>query len=438
MKLRAAHVCLIPLTLAFTPGCGGDDKKSSTGNLEGCTTTVSSEGDAYQTLQTAFDGVNTNETICLSPGTYVLNRSLSLSEATGVTVKGTGARDDVLLDFTSQTSGDGGVDASQGVLVTTDGFTIENLSIKNTDGNGIKVQASDVVFRNIKVGWDQAVSTNGAYAIYPTFATNVLVDNCEAYGAPDAGFYAGTSNKVTIRNSKAYNNVLGIEIENTTEAEAYGNEVYDNACGFLLDLLPNLQKKTQGQYLVHDNTIRDNNHANFAKPQTTPAYMPTGTGIMVLAASDVEIRDNTFTNNGGSALTIVSYDTVDLAAAIGGQTTPEAWDPGTNRFPERVYVHGNTFTNNGQAPQGIYLDAATAAGLTTIPYNVAWDGTLRHDQNATTTLTDADAQICLGTAEQASFMNFHGANLLLDPSKWTTDVTAHQCTLPAVPPLAAP
>lgn len=444
MKIPSTHLCLVATVLVATTGCTSSEKKSAGSGLGGCTVTVSPSADNYAGIQGALDDAKTGDTVCLAAGTYDMKRSVKLSSAASITLKGTGAtRDDVLLDFSAQSGPDGGVEGSEGVLVTTSGFTVENLSIKNTLGNGIKVQGkgqgsnTNATFRNIKVGWDTASSENGAYAIYPTFADGVLVEDCEAYGAPDAGYYAGVSSNVTFRRNVAHDNVLGIEIENTTNAEAHDNDVHDNAAGFLLDLLPGLQKKTQGFYLVYNNTVKNNNHVNFGKPGSTPKVMPQGTGMMVLAASDLEIKGNTFEGNGGAAITIVSYDTVDLATVLQGGT-PAAYDPDTNRYPERVYVHDNTYTNNGQDPQDIYLTAATAANLTTIPYNVFWDGTLKQAQDGgLITLTDADAKICLGTAEQASFLDFHGAGLIT-PSVWTTDATAHICTLTPIPPLSVP
>src|SRR5205823_2206761 len=169
-------------------------------------------------------------------------RDVSLTNATGVTLRGLGkTASDTLLDFSTQTTGE------QGVLVTTDHFTVENIWIKNTSGNGIKVQGDYSVFRNIKVSWDAKSPDggllSGAYALYPTLSNHVLIEDNEVVGAVDAGIYAGECTHVIARGNKAHGNVLGIEIENTTDADVHDNDVYDNATGFLLDLLPNLPKK---------------------------------------------------------------------------------------------------------------------------------------------------------------------------------------------------
>jgi parallel beta-helix repeat protein len=463
--LPKSTVSLVSLTAAFIlAACSTDDHHATSpegGTTEGgtggaggapstdagdCDVTVAPSSNDLQTIKNAIENeLKSGNTLCFSPGTYKLKDHVTLASSANVTFRGTGkTRDDVLLDFTGQTSGD------EGILVSTEGFTIENLSIKNTQGNGIKVQADNSVFRNIKVGWDNpgftdAGPTSGAYAIYPTGCNNTLMENNEAYGAADAGIYAGQCKHVIARNNDSHDNVLGIEIENTIGAEVYGNEVHGNTTGFLLDLLPNLQQKTAENYLVHDNHVYDNNRKNYAQANTLAATAPLGTGILVLAAHDVEITKNKIEKNSGVAVLIVSYDIIDLLAVANGgmASTP---DPTTSRWPRRIYVHGNTFTNNGYDPTGsLAVFAVDAdAGKKTNPYDVAWDGILDpHGYNGNDggvdagPATAADAQICVGQPEQMSFVDFRGSSTatLFDPTTWSTDTKPHQCTLPAIPSL---
>ena len=440
-----------PLSEAGTPsdkdggagGGGGSGGKGSGGSAVveagACDVTLAPSSDDLTTIQGALDSkVKTGNTVCFSKGTYKLKNHLTLSAAKNVTFVGTGStRDDVVLDFTGQTNGD------EGVLVTTDGFTIENLSIKNTAGNGIKVQADNSVFRNIKVGWDNAGladggPTSGAYAIYPTGCDHTLMENNEVYGAADAGIYAGQCKHVIARNNDTHDNVLGLEVENTIDAEVYGNEIHGNSTGLLLDLLPDLQQKTTHNYLVHDNNVHDNNLKNFGQPNTLAATAPQGTGVLVLAARDVELKNNDIENNDGVPLIVVSYDIIDLLAVLNGgkASTP---DPTTSRWPRRIYIHDNTFKGNGANPQGTYgVFASGPDGGKTVPYNVLWDGILDprgYGDAGTDGGTEEGAQICLGKSEQAAFVNFHGDKSLLDPKGWSTATDAHQCTLPALPSL---
>ncbi len=66
------------------------------------------------------------------------------------------------------------------------------------------------------------------------------IENCYAEGASDAGIYVGQTNKAVVKKCKAYKNVAGCEIENTTNAEVFDNEFYGNTSGFLIFDLPDL------------------------------------------------------------------------------------------------------------------------------------------------------------------------------------------------------
>lgn len=417
-----------------TGGASGG-RGSVVADASDCDVSLAPSRDDLGTIQTALDTkVKSGNVVCFAPGTYKLKNHLVLGAAANVTMRGTGAkRDDVTFDFTGQTDGE------EGVLITTDGFTIENLSIKNTAGNGIKVQATNSIFRNIKVGWEGTIApsdegpTNGAYAIYPTTCEHTLMEDNEVYGASDAGIYAGQCKHVIARRNVAHHNVLGIEIENSISVDLYDNDVHDNTTGFLLDLLPKLQQKEALDYLVHDNDVHDNNLPNFAKKNTLANTAEPGTGVLVLAPKNIEVTNNKISNHDGAAVLIISYDLIDILATLAGGTA-EPPDPTTNRWPTNIFVHDNVYKDNGRHPGGAYAIFAVGpdAGPKTVPYNVLWDGVL-----GPTTADDAAAHICLGTAEQGAFLNFHATSLaaLVDPSQWTTDAKAHQCTLPSVPPL---
>lgn len=68
----------------------------------------------------------------------------------------------------------------------------------------------------------------GAYGIYPMQIENVLLEECVAIGASDAGIYVGQSRNVIIRNNLAEYNAAGFEIENTVGADVYANTATNN------------------------------------------------------------------------------------------------------------------------------------------------------------------------------------------------------------------
>ncbi|MCA9297539.1 MAG: right-handed parallel beta-helix repeat-containing protein, partial [Phycisphaerales bacterium] len=236
-----------------------------------------------------------------------------------------------------------------------------------------------------------------------------------------AAIYVGQGTGAIVRRNKAYGSVLGIELENTTNGEVYDNEAYDNSGGIAVFLLGNLTKKTADKNLVHDNDIHDNNHTNFGDPKTFVASVPTGTGIIVLAADDTEIRDNKITNNESVGVLVVDYQL--MVVLVPGAKL----DPMTDPDPERTFIHDNTYSGNGTKPAGPLL----LIGASPLE-NVLWDGIAKSGDPASN-----DAKLCLGTkAPYPTFRMFAGDHLG-DPdmgaSKQSTDTTPYQCDLPALP-----
>lgn len=227
---------------------------------------------------------------------------------------------------------DGQMEFSDGVSATGNNFTIEQLAVKNYNGNGIIVDgAVGVTIRDIYV------ENTSLYGVYPVHSTNVLVERVEATKIRDAGVYAGQCRDVVIRNNNVYGNVIGIEIENSIGSELYDNHAYNNSTGIFVDLLPFLDSKVSLQTRVYNNITEDNNLPNFALAGEIGDLVPEGTGILVLGGDEVEITGNTIRNNRtvGVAVfsTAIGFDEVDI---------------GPN--PERIHVHNNAYTNNGYDP----------------------------------------------------------------------------------------
>jgi parallel beta-helix repeat protein len=416
---KLAPFALLHILVAVT-GCGSDDSDDPGGtssgltceapnaDTTGCSVTVEpGSADDATALLDVFIDAKSGDTVCLCPGTFTPNKEISLS-VPGVTVRGAGQNvEDTVLDFATQEAD------KNAFSVTSDGFTVENLWLKNSPGNGIVVTgAEDVTFRKLKVSWDAgSVVTNGAYAVYPVKSKRVIIEDTEIVGAADAGAYVGQCEGAIVRRNNVHGNVAGIEIENTTNAEVYENDAYDNTSGILVFALPNLEKTDGKAALVHDNQVHDNNRDNFAEDGTIVANVPPGTGMLILAADGTEVRDNTFTNNGSVGILIVSQATLDQVLG----TEP---DPITDPDPEDTFIHGNTFTGNGTNPKSLLL--ALGAPVE----NIVWDGVLK---------TGATDTFCLGDPPEASFRNMHTTIDAVDDTK---DPESHVCTKPPLPALS--
>ncbi|WP_336835731.1 parallel beta-helix domain-containing protein [Sphingobacterium siyangense] len=205
-----------------------------------------------EAIEEAFLSIKDSTNIVLKAGKYSFD-NLSIAQVNHIKIEGEGY-DKTIIDFSSQTQG------GEGIRVTdVKGLAIGNMTIRDSKGDLLKINNSqDVVISNLHSIWSSADSTSGGYGIYPVLCKNVLVENCYAEGASDAGIYVGQTKGVIVRKCKAAKNVAGCEIENTTDAEVYDNEFYGNTAGFLIFDLPELSQRG-GRVKAYRNKIYANN-----------------------------------------------------------------------------------------------------------------------------------------------------------------------------------
>ena len=53
------------------------------------------------------------------------------------------------------------------------------------------------------------------HTVFTQFNVKNKIEHCIAIGASDAGIYVGQSNNIIVRNCEVFQNVAGIEIENS-------------------------------------------------------------------------------------------------------------------------------------------------------------------------------------------------------------------------------
>jgi len=289
-----------------------------------------------QAWQLTLLEMDNGDTLHLPKGTFTLSESLLVDGYNDVVITGAGM-DKTILQFEGQQDGAEGLKVSN-----CNRFTMKDFAIFNTAGDAIKTQNCDQInFLNVETSWSgKPKSSNGSYGLYPVQCTNVLIDGCKARGASDAGIYVGQSDEVIVRNCTAIENVAGIEIENTTNAEVYDNLAENNTGGILVFDLPGLIKKKGGNVLVRNNRVLENNLGNFAPKGNIVAQVPPGTGVMVLATSNVEIAENEISEHKTTSVAVVSYYITEL----------EIQDKEYEPIPKRVKIVDNKITRTNQWP----------------------------------------------------------------------------------------
>lgn len=408
-----------PAIVLLVAACGGSDPVDPCEGVTGTCVPIEPDADR-EAIQTAFIEVEPGSTIAFPPGTWDVDGDISL-DVDGVTIRGAGM-DESILSFANQTSG------AQGILVTADDFTIEDIGLEDSPSDLIKVEgANGVTFRRVRAEWTNGPDmNNGAYALYPVQCSNVLIEDSVIIGASDAGGYVGQSDNIVVRRNFVTQNVAGIEIENSTRADVYDNEATGNTGGILVFNLPGLQVANGAGTRVFDNNVHDNNEPNFAPSGNIVGKVPTGTGMAILAAHEVEVFGNTFADHKSVNLGIISYNTIEPIDA-------PPFDPD----PDTIYIHDNTFTGTADMPTGemgalLILSLLQVQETVLVP-DIVWDGVVpaaKADPQDPLKLMDA-LNICIRNNGDADFANLHWPDTL-DPVA-DFDMTNHDCEHPALP-----
>lgn len=287
-------------------------------------------------LVAQFIEAKAGTTIKIPEGYYEMPTQLILDKVDNISIKG---QDKYRTVFSFKTISTGG----EGMKISGNGVTLEGFTVMDAPGDCIKTQHCDgVTFRDINATWtNQDLTKNGTYGIYPVQCKNVLVENCEVSHSRDAGIYVGQSENIVVRNCFSHENVAGIEIENCDNAEVFDNVAENNTAGILVFNLPLLQKAMGSRTRVYNNTLKANNHYNFAVSSNGNAItmVPPGTGVLVLAGNEVEVANNTFIENRTSAVMIASYQFTQL---------PVPEHPGWTPFTTNIHVHDNSYQKNAE------------------------------------------------------------------------------------------
>ena len=401
----------LALWVVLVSGCSDDPCEG----VEGVCVSLS-EGASATEVQKALIEVQSGGTVAFGSGRFDLAVDLSL-DVDNVTLQGAGMGDTV-LSFKQQTQG------AQGLLVTSNDVTIHDLAIEDTKGDALKVLgATNVTIDKVRIEWTGGPNeTNGSYGLYPVQCKNVRITNSVVKGASDAGIYVGQSDQIIVRDNRAEQNVAGIEIENSTNADVTRNIATNNTGGILVFNLPGLEVANGSITRVFDNDIYANNTVNFAPAGNIVGLVPTGTGIAILAAHQVEVFANDIHDHKSINIGIISYVPTGIAVT----------DPTYDQYPTAIHVHDNTLAGTSEMPTGM-LGALMISAIGEIHPNgpfivpdVAWDGVL----DPARTYGPGD-KICIQNNGDADFLDL--AWPLSEGAVPSEDIAPHDCSLPALP-----
>lgn len=335
-------------------------------------------------IQEAVKAANPGDLIRVFPGTYSENVYIDKDD---ISVQG------VVINGEWPTL-DGKGEINDAFLYSGNGILIENFKIIHYKGNGVMGQAgNNFVIRN---NW---IIDTGVYGIFPQYGKNGLVEHNVISEIADAAIYIGMSDNVDVLHNEVFDNVAGIEIENSRHCLVENNYAHDNTGGLLAFVTPGLPIKTTFDVILRNNFVVNNNHENFGAPGSTVAGIPAGTGILIMAADDVIVENNIITGNNNTGITIVDLATGD----------PKANDPNSEGNPDRVVILDNMMFDNGNDPTGeikaIMLTQMDTKGPDIFAYGGGTGSTIR-DKNKYRTfgLGDYGPALITNTKDVSTFM----------------------------------
>ncbi len=332
--------------------------------------------DLAESVRVAFSTIQDGDTIVFPAGYYSLSTQIKVvgnpledGRLKDITIMGAGVNE-TIIDFSGLPKGSkGDPDGVDGLLLSDiDNLVISDLTVAEAGKNAIKVEhINGLHMHHLATIWDgELVKENGAYGIYPVNSENILIENTYTRGSADAGVYVGQSKHVIVRNSVAYENVAGMEIENCEDAEFYGNIAEKNTAGLLVFDLPIGGGKYGSNVRVYNNVIKDNNTPNFATVSDFAGgvhIVPHGTGMIVLSTSDVEIFDNDISDHKSFAVAVADYGFAESPADLvvfpdqlvdAGLVTQtkykSVYEDGYSPLVKNITIHDNNINNSGYEP----------------------------------------------------------------------------------------
>lgn len=306
---------------------------------------------AGESIQAGVDQALPGDTVMVEAGVYYETVYI---DTEGISVIG-------MVDGENRPWLDGENVRSDGFNTTGDDFLLEGFGFRGFIGNAVLTTGAErVVYRDLIIEGTYGDTTQETiYGLYPVECTDVLIEYNKVTGIADAGIYVGQSRgPIIVRYNEVYGNVTGIEIENSTNAEVHDNYVHDNTGGILVFLLPNNPSRVGYNTRIYNNQIIHNNTPNFGAAGSTVAFVPAGTGILIMTADNTEVFNNTIQDNQTMGLGLTSLYILYPRDSV--------FDLGP--IPENNLIYDNTWINNGYEPAGF------AAELGLPGADIIWTG----------------------------------------------------------------
>ena len=291
---------------------------------------------AGESIQAAVDAAQPGDTIKVEDGVYTGtpgDGQVVLVQKDDITIEGSR---NAIIDATGFYFGifvgdpNASISAAGCPPITVRGFELEGLTIRNAMDTGVRLIGVDGFELE-----DSAYIDNEEYGPFPVCSRNGEISDNFASGHNDAALYVGDADNIEVTNNVATDNVVGAEIENSTNCVVRDNTFFGNTGGLLVFVGPGLPMPFTNNVRIEGNDIFDNNRTNTGSGAV--AGVPEGTGILIFGSDNVTVEDNDISGNDSFGLAVTGNFNVFL-------------DPRIEPFNDNLVVEENEIENNGANP----------------------------------------------------------------------------------------
>ncbi|MCD6321935.1 MAG: right-handed parallel beta-helix repeat-containing protein [Clostridiales bacterium] len=239
----------------------------------------------WKTLNKAISKVDDNDDIIIKSGDYLITDRIEIDHKKGITITGesaiatkiiySGTDDEYALGF--------GVNANAIIL-----RDLQLIWKSSNNGNVVGVGGSDITIKNCEIYFDTSSHVDKYDCIkILASASNVLVENCKIYGAPNQGIDAVGATNITIRNNRIFDCQNGIVLKGGAKQSLIEkNIVFNHIYGAIgLGGTTGAQWNSE-DYEIADSTVREN-VIYYDNPNNV------GGGIFLMGAIRCKVYNNT-------------------------------------------------------------------------------------------------------------------------------------------------
>jgi len=269
-----------------------------------------------------------------SPGTYLLNKSLSVSSSTCINI------------------------TSDNVIFDGQGYSIHGSSLSTANSYGVYVYNSGQALGNVTV--KNLVVTDWYYGIYYRSAENGTIENNTAYSNTYGIYLSVSSNGNTITtNTLDRNEGSGIYLNGASSNTITNNTAYSNTNTYYDFYLGGISLHNSSSNTITNNNASNNNVDGIFLNQSSNNYLAnnnatsnTYSGILVGSGSDGNtITNNNATSNNRNGISLHNSSSNTI-------TNNNATSNNRNGISLNYFSNGNTIANNkalSNANYGILL-----------------------------------------------------------------------------------